>query len=85
MTFNFPSLPKITFNITGCNFYGNPIPPKPETKEIKESNYYDYEEESQKKINDIVRVENRNGKRTYHVKYTPGATVTIGGRRIHFK
>ena len=50
MTFNFPSLPKLTFNITGCNFYGNPIPPKPETKEIKESNYYDYEEESQKKL-----------------------------------
>ena len=52
---------------------------------MKEANYYSDEEETQNEKNEIVRVENRNGQKTYVVKYTPGATITIGGRSIHFK
>ncbi len=57
---------------------------------LKENNWkkpkiYSDEEETQNEKNEIVRVENRNGQKTYVVKYTPGATITIGGRSIHFK
>ena len=87
MNYHFPHLANLNFNISGCNFYANPNTSKPERKQLKEPNFYTYEkeEESPKKYNDIVRVENENGKKTYVIKYTPGATITIGGRKIHFK
>ncbi len=75
----------LTYNNYNYNYGGTSIHPKLQRKQLKEANYYSDEEETQNEKNEIVRIENRNGQKTYVVKYTPGATITIGGRSIHFK